>query len=57
MSAGLFGRIVPDVLVPLVLAVVVVASAVSVWEDDDEDENAEVGSLLVMERLVNSIHG
>lgn len=43
VPAGLFGRTVPDVVVPLVFAVVVVAgataftAAVGVWEDDEDD--------------------
>uniref|UniRef100_M8CE03 Uncharacterized protein n=1 Tax=Aegilops tauschii TaxID=37682 RepID=M8CE03_AEGTA len=52
VPAGLFGRTVPDVVVPLVFAVVVVAgataftAAVGVWEDDEDDiEITEVGQV------------
>ncbi|KQK02744.1 uncharacterized protein LOC100823244 [Brachypodium distachyon] len=44
VPAALFGRAIPDVLVPLVFAITVVASAlgfttaVGVWEEDDEDD-------------------
>jgi uncharacterized protein (DUF2147 family) len=48
----MFGRTVPDIVVPLVFAVVVVASAVGfttavgVWEDDDEEGNdGQVGQV------------
>ncbi|GJN05796.1 hypothetical protein PR202_ga23461 [Eleusine coracana subsp. coracana] len=42
LPAGMFGRAPPDVIVPLVFAMVVVAgaiwftTAVGVWEDDDD---------------------
>jgi hypothetical protein len=52
VPAGMFGRTVPDIVVPLVFAVVVVASAVGfttavgVWEDDDEEGNdGQVGQV------------
>ncbi|KAL6627430.1 hypothetical protein ACP70R_031156 [Stipagrostis hirtigluma subsp. patula] len=45
VPAGMFGRAVPDVIVPLVFAVVVVTgavwftTAVGVWEDDHDDDD------------------
>ncbi|CAM0958135.1 unnamed protein product [Alopecurus aequalis] len=52
VPAGMFGRTVPDIIVPLVFAVVVVASAVGfttavgVWEDDEEEDgDSQVGQV------------
>ena len=52
VPAGMFGRTVPDVVVPLVFAVVVVGSAVGfttavgVWEDDEEEDgDGQVGQV------------
>ncbi|XP_047042803.1 uncharacterized protein LOC124646787 [Lolium rigidum] len=52
VPASMFGRTVPDVVVPLVFAVVVVASAVGfttavgVWEDDEEEvSDGQVGQV------------
>nr|CAB3472191.1 unnamed protein product [Digitaria exilis] len=54
VPAGMFGRAKPDVIVPLVFAVVVVTAAVwfttavGVWEDDHDDE--ELSSPASMEQ-------
>ena len=52
VPVAMFGRTIPDMVVPLVFAVVVVASAVGfttavgVWEDDDEeDSSGQVGQV------------
>lgn len=58
LQAGMFSRAPPDIIVPLVFAMVVVAGAVwfttaiGVWEDDDGDDGGESLAAATMDLLV-----
>ncbi|XP_062193177.1 uncharacterized protein LOC133896591 [Phragmites australis] len=51
VPVGMFGRAAPDIVVPLAFAVVVVAgavwftTAVGVWEDDDDNDEAPAATV------------